>query len=255
MQTWDPDRYLQFADARARPFLDLIAQVPTAPTTIVDLGCGPGHLTRHLRALWPESQILGIDSSPRMIEKAFRENTDPHANYDIADAADWSPNQPVDLIVSNAMFQWLPDPMAVIDRLLGHLNDGGVFAVQVPDNTSSPMHRELRDLADDPRFAEQLRDVRRMPGFDPADLLAFFTERGFTTNTWSTTYLHVLHGDDPVYDWSAGSTARPYLTALDDDDCETFMAEYKQRLRDAYPPQSVGTVLPFQRTFAVATPF
>ena len=29
MVVWDPTRYLQFADVRARPFLDLIAQIPT----------------------------------------------------------------------------------------------------------------------------------------------------------------------------------------------------------------------------------
>ncbi|MEE4024921.1 methyltransferase domain-containing protein [Gordonia sp. PKS22-38] len=255
MQTWDPDRYLQFADARARPYLDLIAQVPTAPATIVDLGCGPGYLTRHLRALWPDAQILGIDSSPTMIDQAIRDNTDRNANYDIADAATWSPNQPVDLIVSNAMFQWVPDAMSVIDRLLGHLNDGGVFAVQVPDNADSPMHRHLVELADDPRFADRLGEVRRMPKFAPDDFLKFFTERGYTTNTWSTTYLHVLHGDDPVYDWSAGTAARPYLAALDESDRDTFVDEYQQRLRDAYPPQTMGTVLPFRRTFAVATPF
>ncbi|MGC4964304.1 methyltransferase domain-containing protein [Gordonia sp. DT101] len=254
MQTWDPDRYLQFADDRARPYLDLIAQIPTAPATIVDLGCGPGHLTRHLRALWPDSQVLGIDSSAEMIDKAIRENADALANYDIAEVSGWTPNQPVDLIVSNAMFQWVPDQFDVIDRLLGHLTDGGVFALQVPDNGDNPTYRSLLELADDPRFAEQLSAVRRVPRFGPLEYLTFFTERGFSTNAWSTTYLHVLHGADPVYDWISGTAARPYLRALDDDTREVFVAELKERLRAAYPAESWGTVLPFQRTFAVAAP-
>lgn len=254
MQTWDPDRYLQFADDRARPYLDLIAQIPTAPSTIIDLGCGPGHLTRHLRAMWPEAQVLGIDSSPTMIDQAIRENTDAHANYDIADASDWTPDQPVDLIISNAMFQWVPDQFEAIDRLLAYLTEGGVFALQVPDNSDSPTHRSLAELADDPRFVDRLGGVRRLPAFDPADYLEFFTDRGFFTNAWSTTYMHVLHGTDPVYDWISGTAARPYLLPLDDGDRETFVAELKERLREAYPPKSWGTVLPFRRTFAVAAP-
>ncbi|MGV9709461.1 methyltransferase domain-containing protein [Gordonia sp. NPDC003424] len=254
MPTWDPERYLQFADDRARPYHDLIAQVPIAPSTIVDLGCGPGHLTRHLRARWPDAQVLGIDSSGEMIEQAFRENTDGHANYDIADVAEWTPNAPVDLIISNALFQWVPDQLDVIGRLLESLTDRGVFAVQVPNNSNSGTHQSLFQLADDPQFADQLREVSRLPRLEPWDYLEFFAKRGYTTNAWSTTYLHVLEGEDPVYEWLAGSGARPYLEAFTDDDLrEEFAAQLKVRLKDAYPAEPWGTVLRFRRTFAVAT--
>lgn len=45
---WEPDRYLQFADERQRPALDLLRHIPDGPTPcrqVVDLGCGPGNLT------------------------------------------------------------------------------------------------------------------------------------------------------------------------------------------------------------------
>lgn len=253
MSQWDPARYLQFADARARPFLDLIGQVQIVPHTVIDLGCGPGHLTRHLRALWPDAQILGIDSSAEMIDEAIRDNTDSLANYDIADAADWNPYGPVDLIVSNAMFQWIPDHLAVIERLLGHLNPGGVFALQVPNNSSEATHQTLTELADDPRFADQLADIRRPARLDPDDYLTFFAERSCEPTVWSTTYLHVLQGENPVYDWISGTGARPFVQALDDGLRDEFVDEVKKRLRAAYPARPWGTVLPFRRTFAVAT--
>ena len=48
--TWDPDRYLTYADERGRPFVELVARVGAeAPATVVDLGCGPGNLTTLLR--------------------------------------------------------------------------------------------------------------------------------------------------------------------------------------------------------------
>ncbi|MDL9935235.1 methyltransferase domain-containing protein [Gordonia sp. ABSL1-1] len=253
MPVWDPARYLQFADDRARPFLDLIEQIPTKPDSIVDLGCGPGHLTRHLRARWPDAEVLGIDSSTEMIERAIADNTDHFANYDVGDVADWVPHRPVDLFLSNAAFQWVPNQFEVITRLLGHLSDTGSVAIQVPDNSDSAAHQALVDLADRPAYRDALSEVRRLPRIDPHEYLAFFAGKGLEVNAWSTTYLHVLHEPDPVFDWISGTGARPYLEALDDDLRAAFEDDLRALLTEAYPAQDYGTVFPFRRTFAVAT--
>ena len=66
--TWDPDRYLAYADERGRPFVDLIARIDAeSPRRVVDLGCGPGNLTGLLAQRWPDADVLGLDSSPEMI--------------------------------------------------------------------------------------------------------------------------------------------------------------------------------------------
>jgi len=71
MDDWDPSTYLQFADERARPFFDLVARVGAdAPVRVVDLGCGPGQLTARLAERWPDAEVLGLDSSPAMVERA-----------------------------------------------------------------------------------------------------------------------------------------------------------------------------------------
>lgn len=253
MAVWDPTRYLQFADDRARPFIDLIAQVPTNPLTIVDLGCGPGHLTKHLRAMWPAAEVLGIDNSADMVDRAIRDNTDARANYDIADVAEWTPHRPIDLFISNATFQWVPTQFDVIERLLGHLSESGTFAIQVPTSTDSPTLTILAELADSEPYADALRDIRRLPRLDALDYLTFFADRGYHVNAWETRYLHVLEGPDPVYDWISGTGARPFLQALSGDLRDQFVADLKQRLAEAYPRRDWGTVLPFRRTFAVAT--
>lgn len=253
MVVWDPTRYLQFADVRARPFLDLIAQIPTDPLSVIDLGCGPGHLTKHLRARWPSAEILGIDDSAEMVDRAIRDNTDPHANYDAADVSQWTPHRPVDLMISNAMFQWVPDHLDVIDRLLGHLTDGGAFALQVPNNTDSPTHSVLADLAATEPYLGAFGDLRALPRLDAEMYLEFFADRGYHADAWETTYFHVLDGQDPVFDWMSGTGARPYMQALSDELRVQFVADLKQRLAEAYPRREWGTVLPFRRTFAVAT--
>jgi len=71
-------------------------------------------------------------------------------------------------------------------------------------------------------------------------------------DAWETTYLHVLHGEDPVFTWVSGTGARPTLQALPPGLREEFEAEFKARLRAAYPDTGHGVVLPFRRVFVVA---
>jgi trans-aconitate 2-methyltransferase len=263
MTTWDPARYLQFADDRARPFVDLVARVQGEPATIVDLGSGPGHLTAVLRGRWPDATIHGVDSSPDMIDKANADipprttsaggaPTDDRATYELADVATWTTPAPVDLIVSNALFQWVPDQLAVIQRLAELVAPGGTFALQVPCNYDAPSHRLLHEISSEPPYGEHTEGLHADRGTRPEAYLDLFTELGWTVDAWETTYLHVLQGEDPVFDWISGTGARPILQALPDRLREEFVGDYKAALREAYPAKRWGTVLPFTRTFAVA---
>ena len=89
-------------------------------------------------------------------------------------------------------------------------------------------------------------------GTDPQAYLELFAGLGWDVDVWDTTYRHVLEGDDPVFSWISGTGARPVLQALPDDLRPRFEQEYKAALREAYPQQPWGTVLPFTRVFAVA---
>lgn len=252
MTTWDPARYLQFADDRSRPFVDLVARVQGEPATIVDLGCGPGHLTAVLRGRWPEATIHGVDASPDMIDKAQAGNEDDRATYELADVSTWSTPEPVDLVVSNALFQWVPDQLTVIGRLAGLVAPGGTFALQVPRNYDAPSHRLLHEISSQAPYGEHTEGLHDDRGKDPATYLDLFAGLGWTVDVWETTYFHVLQGEDPVFDWISGTGARPILQALPDGLREEFVDAYKAALREAYPARPWGTVLPFTRTFAVA---
>jgi trans-aconitate 2-methyltransferase len=76
--TWDPALYLDFDDHRARPFHDLLARVgAAAPRRVVDLGCGPGHLTGVLAARWPKAAVSALDSSAEMVAAAVSGGSPP----------------------------------------------------------------------------------------------------------------------------------------------------------------------------------
>lgn len=254
MATWDPARYLTFADERSRPFVELIGRIgSTEARRIVDLGCGPGHLMSLLRARWPHAEIEGVDSSPDMIARAVADNADPDVRYVEADLAAWVPPAPVDVVVSNAAFQWVPDHLDVIARLADHVAPDGAFAFSVPGNFGEPSHRLLDELASAAPFAGHTRRVARPYSHDAATYLTLFADCGWAVDAWETTYLHVLTGDDPVFGWISGTGARPVLQALPDDGVRAdFVRRYKAALREAYPPHEWGTVLPFRRIFVVA---
>ena len=248
MIVWDPEKYLAFADQRGRPFVDLISRVPGDAATIVDLGCGPGQLTRVLRDRWPTARITGIDSSPDMIDKANADNADPRASYELADVSTWTGE--ADLIVSNALFQWVPDQLEVLRRLTGST---GTIAVQVPNNFDAPSHALMREVAGWSPYVEHLDGFAFREGVGAATYLGLFAGLGWAVDAWETTYQHVLPGEDAVFAWVSGTGARPVMQALPDDLRDRFVGDYKTALRAAYPRQPWGTVLPFTRAFVVAS--
>ena len=250
--TWDPERYLTYADERGRPFVDLLARVrATEVDRVVDLGCGPGNLTALLRERWPSADILGLDSSAEMISRA-RESRLGGVRFEVADLREWAADRPVDLLVSNATLQWVPGHLDLLPRLVGQVAPGGWFAFQVPGNFGEPSHVLLHELASDERFRQYVDGVARPDAHGPEVYLEALVGLGCSVDAWETTYLHVLEGEDPVFTWISGTGARPVLQALPEELRAEFEAEYKQRLRDAYPAGPHGTVLPFRRVFVVA---
>jgi trans-aconitate 2-methyltransferase len=252
--TWDPDRYLSYADERGRPFVDLISRIDAAsPRQVVDLGCGPGNLTALLAARWPGATVTGLDSSPEMVEAARRDV--PGLEFRVADLRDWAPagEDGVDVLVSNATLQWVPGHLDLLPSLAGAVAPGGWFAFQVPGNFDEPSHTIRRDLAAEPAYAAHTAGVAVPDSHDPADYYDALASLGCEVDAWETTYLHVLTGPDPVFTWVSGTGARPTLQALPDDLRPGFEAEFRARLAAAYPTRADGTVLlPFRRVFVVA---
>ncbi|MCW2846515.1 MAG: Trans-aconitate 2-methyltransferase [Marmoricola sp.] len=246
--TWDPDRYAAFTDERGRPFADLVARIgATSPDTVVDLGCGAGNLTALLARRWPQARVLGVDSSAEMIRAA---PTGAGVEFGVGDLRDWS--RPVDVLVSNAAFQWVPGHLDLLPRLLASVNPGGWFAFQVPGNFEEPSHTIRAELASEPAYVEHTAGVASPDAHDAATYLRVLRELGGEVDAWETTYLHVLTGPDPVFTWVSGTGARPTLQALPTDLRPGFEEEFKRRLREAYPEQDGAVVMPFRRVFVVA---
>ena len=254
MPSWDPNQYLKFTDHRLRPALDLLAQVPlTDPRSVYDLGCGPGNITRLLAERWPNARVVGVDSSADMLAKARMKAAG--VTFEQADIAHWSPPAPADLLFTNATLHWLDDHAALLPRLAAQLAPGGVLAIQMPDNRTSPSHLLMDEAAATGPWYARLARLRPVYGSmqSPDAYYRMLAPVAAQVDIWETTYLHVLEGDSPVVEWTKGTALRPYLDALDEPERAAFLAAYAARIAAAYPKQPDGrTLLPFKRIFIVA---
>ena len=251
--SWNPDLYLSFGDHRLRPALDLMARIPlAAPRRIVDLGCGPGNVTRFLAERWPEAAVTGIDNAPEMLARARKDY--PALAWAEGDIAAWRAEPPVDLLFTNAALQWLDDHAALYPRLLSQVAPGGVMAVQVPRNDESPSHVAIREtVAEGPWRARLAPLVRSERVGTPAFYHRLLAPRTRSLDIWDIDYLQVLSGEDPVVEWTKATALRPFLNALQEPERSAFLAAYRARIARLYPPEADGrTLFPFRRLFLVA---
>src|SRR3954469_10620598 len=128
---WSPDQYHKFSSERAAPFEDLVALGSFRDgMKIVDLGCGTGELTARLAVLSPGCDVLGVDSSSAMLEKA-RPLSRPRLRFEQGRIEDWSAEGAFDVVFSHATLQWVDDHEALFAKLARALAPGGQLLVQM----------------------------------------------------------------------------------------------------------------------------
>jgi trans-aconitate 2-methyltransferase len=252
--TWDANLYLQFANERARPALDLITRINVSrPTRIMDLGCGPGNSTAMLRHRWPEASITGLDNSVEMIAAAAQAY--PTEKWVLADAAAWTADAPYDIVFSNATLQWLPDHAILFPHLMAQLTPAGLLAVQMPYHYESPLHQVVLEVANAVSWRHRMEAPRTALTKEPPslyyDVLQPLTSH---LDLWETEYFHILDSPQSIVDWYRGTGLRPFLEALEtEEQKQQFERMVLHGYTRAYPRQKDGRVLfPFRRLFIVA---
>ena len=253
---WSPAQYLKFEDERTRPARDLLAQVPLdTPALAIDMGCGPGNSTELIAERFPDARVEGVDSDENMLEAARKRM--PAVNFSHGDLETWLPAEKADLLYANAVFQWVPDQINVLTRLMTQgLNPGGVLAIQMPDNLSEPSHRLMEEVALGGPWAHRFaKGEGRRPALPaPSDFMNAFTPLSARVDLWHTIYYHPLANVEAIVEWVKGTGLRRWLDALEDKDRPAYLEAYTEAIRKHYPMLDDGRVLfRFPRLFIVAT--
>jgi len=253
--SWSAKQYLAFEEERTRPVRDLLAALPDIDAhAVADIGCGPGNSTQVLALRFPHARISGIDSSPDMIEAARR--LCPRASFVLEEVQAWSAPGPFDVILANALLQWVPHHETVLPALIAKLAPRGALAVQMPDNLDGTAHRLMREVAADGPWAAKLAPAaaKRTTLAGAEWYYELLQPHCSRVDLWRTTYYHLLAGGAAaIVEWFKGSGLRPYLEPLSEVERGAYLARYMAAISSAYPALGDGSVLlPFPRLFMVA---
>jgi trans-aconitate 2-methyltransferase len=261
--SWSAKQYVAFEDERTRPVRDLLGALPKIEArSVIDIGCGPGNSTEVLAMLFPDAQVSGFDSSPDMIEAAQRRL--PQVRFAVDRIEAWlAASSPVgteatfEVILANAVLQWVPDHAALLPALVDKLSVGGALAVQMPDNLDEPAHRLMREIGAAGPWASKLAAASkaRAPLAGADWYYKLLRPLCAEVDVWRTTYFHALSGGAPaIVEWFKGSGLRPFLQALDEDERAAYLKRYTEAIASIYPALPDGSVLlPFPRVFFLAT--
>ena len=234
---WDPTQYHRFRKERRQPWEDLVALVEVRPDMhVVDLGCGSGELTRDLAVRLGAASVLGIDSSPAMLDAA---DADARVKFELGDVATHAIGQDLDLVFSSAALHWLPNHAALFERMRRALGPSGQLAVQMPANFEQPTHTTAVEIAGEAPFAAVLGDKRSGAAVESPETYSLLLHRlGFQRQiVRQQIYLHLLPSKSEVVEWVKGSMLTWYRTRLGDELFASFLARYSERLLAQLPDE------------------
>lgn len=103
------------------------------PSTILEWGCGTGLLTRLLARRRPDASLTALDIAPGMLAQARELMPQQHiVRWIKADANDFMPEQPVDLLAGNCATQWFSPAAELGARAAAVTAPGGMALFSVP---------------------------------------------------------------------------------------------------------------------------
>lgn len=92
---------------------------------ILDIGCGTGFLTAHLKDYYPNAHITACDISNQMLQECQKLLGQENISYLLCDAETYRFTQKYDVIASNMTFQWFDDIGQTLLSYQSSLKEGG----------------------------------------------------------------------------------------------------------------------------------
>lgn len=234
---WDPEQYARYAPERALPFRDLVALLaPERAERVLDLGCGPGTLTKRLHEAVGAGETLGVDLSDDMLAKA-RALAGTGLRFERGDASTIEPGGGWDLVFSNAALHFVSDHARQIARFASWLSPAGQLAFQIPFNHDQATHLVAAAVALEEPFRTLLsgwtHPDHRLP---PEAYARVLHGLGFARqHVRVQVYGHLLPSPEDVVQWVKGSTLNEYRSRLAPSDFEAYLDRYRARLLAALP--------------------
>ena len=235
MADWTAELYSRFEKERTLPSYDLVRAVEGEPKSVLDIGCGIGNSTQVVAEHFPHARVVGADNSPDMLRYAREKH--PELEFITLDAAH-------DLGKVHEQR---------IREMLGLLNEGGTLAVQIPSQGKHPMHRLLNEVAHRAHWTDRILSHRPYNELTEEEYFDILSENASDFRMWEIMYFLRMPSCESILEWYRGTSLRPYLAQLSDEDKREFEAEILEGIREIYPVQRSGEIIfRFPRLFFTA---
>lgn len=252
MPNWNPIQYEKFIKGRTLPAIDLANRLEAlSPTSILDLGCGPGNSTKVLKDKFPNARIVGADNSEEMLSKAKElypniEFIHLDANGDLQEIS-----EQFNIVFSNACIQWLPNHRGLLPKLMELIKPNGTLAVQIPLQAEHPVHIIINELVNTAKWSDKLF-ARKYNNLTTTEYFDALSDISSDFEIWETTYCHRMPSYESIIEWYKGTGLKPYLEQLSETDADEFVDDVYNELKHRYKTQKNGEILfRFPRLFFI----
>lgn len=225
---WDSNFYDQKHSFVTRYGEDLLSLLDAKPgERILDVGCGSGHLTKLIADAGAE--VVGLDSSPEMIATA--QAAYPAINFLVADASDFSFDEPFDAIFSNAALHWVKRAEEAVVCMADALKPGGRFVIEMGGKgniagIATELERAIRKL-----HGREVKATNYFPAI--GEYAALLEKHGIevVSALLFDRPTKLEGGEDGLENWIR-MFRRELVIGLSGEEQQTIFAEVKTALRD-----------------------
>lgn len=153
---WNPEDYAKNSEAQLKWAHDLRRSVNLqGDESVLDVGCGDGKITALFSESLPAGRVVGVDSSPDMIDyasHAFSSTQYPNLSFHCIDARTLPFEAEFDLCFSNATLHWVDDHLAVLKGVSRALRSGGRLVISCggQGNGADVVHAFNQLIANEP---------------------------------------------------------------------------------------------------------
>lgn len=251
---WNANNYNTYKSERSLPFFDALNLVVKKPgLKVIDLGCGDGEFTNILSDYLDNAEIIAIDSSLNMLEKAFRLEK-PGLQFlvkrieeQLNSEAKW------DLIFSNAALHWVKDHPALFKQLKEKIVPGGQLVVQMPCQNQNMSNRLMKEVAVQEPFSKFFSASElHSPVLDAETYCELVYELGAKDiNIFEKIYVMTFPDVNSIYNFTAATALLSYAEKLPKDVFALYIEKYQELLHAAFP--KLPALYPFRRILISCT--
>ncbi len=245
---WDSEDYARHSAAQAAWALELLGKLALrGQEQVLDIGSGDGKVTAAIAAQVPRGGVLGLDSSPDMVERARRTyppDRHPNLRFQLGDALELDFEERFDAAFSNATLHWVRDHRRVLAGVARALKPGGRLVFQMGGRGNAwEILEVIGELSRERPWDAWLGGLAFPFGFyGPEEYAGWLEQAGLRARRLELIPKRMRQqGAEGLAGW-ARTTWLPYTQAVPEERREELVSEIVRRYLRRRPPEADGTV-------------